>query len=135
MNYSIARINDNFFDENLKKHISSNKIIKKIKNIIKEEEFIEIYSFQFSGNKEYTYTEFLFFEIDNKYIPILIENINTSSPYAYEKGYFTLDNNENEDNDEIYKNYKIEINDLCENLYEGYYKNNVKELLLELSKK
>ena len=107
MNYSIARINDNFFDKNLKKHISSNKIIKKIKNIIKEE--------------EYTYTEFLFFEIDNKYIPILIENINTSSPYAYEKGYFTLDNNENEDNDEIYKNYKIEINDLCENLYYRHF--------------
>lgn len=52
------------------------------------------------------YTKLILLDITDYYIPMLIENINTSSPYCLEKSYFELDIDD-ENNIVIYINTLI----------------------------
>jgi hypothetical protein len=83
--YTTGSFNREYIDEYIKGSMS-NKQYKILTNIFQEfEEYIEYKSFTISNSNGYSYNELFLFDInsqDNKYMPVYVQNINTSSPYA-----------------------------------------------------
>jgi hypothetical protein len=137
MYYTKGFINYEFFNNYIK-----NKLPKKCletinsnwKNIDEDDRQIDILTFYFNGMNSCYYTELILLDIDNYYIPVLIENINTSSPYCLEKSYFELDNDDNDD-DNIDKTNTMELDEICEKLYMIYNKQKFGELIGSLNYK
>ncbi len=73
-----------FFESFILNHISSKKMINNCNKIFDLDEFIEYYTVCTSSNHQCYYNELWLLDIcdDNKYYPVYIQNINTSSGYA-----------------------------------------------------
>jgi hypothetical protein len=100
-----------FFDEYIRHQIISSGCKKKCDKILEDFEFIEYYTIGLKSDRVACYSELWFLDInldDNKYLPVLIEDINTSSYYSLSR--CSMDNDYDEDN-----NYKTidEILELC----------------------
>ena len=102
LNFSF--INKNFFDNYIKDHVQKN-LQKRCDKILEDYEFIECYSIGLKSECIACYNELWLLDINmdeiskekGMYLPIFIENINTSSCYALER--CSMDNNSiNEEN-------------------------------------
>jgi hypothetical protein len=99
-----------FFNEYIRNNVQKN-LQKKCDKILEDFEFIEYYTIGLKSDRVACYNELWFLDInlaDNKYLPVLIENINTSSCYSLSR--CSMDVDYDEDN-----NYKTldEILELC----------------------
>lgn len=100
-----------FFDDYIKHHINKGNNLQKCEKILEDYEFIEYYSIGLKSDRVACYSELWFLDInlnDNKCLPILIEDINTSSYYSLSRCDMDIDYDED-------NNYKTleEILDLC----------------------
>jgi hypothetical protein len=135
MYYTRGLINHDFFNDYLKKKLpkkSLDIIYNEWKNIDEESIQIETLTFYFKGMGLCYYTELILLDINDCYIPVLIENINTSSPYCLSKSYFELeDDNDNngDDDDDNNESHKMELNEICEKLHLIYNKQKFAELI------
>jgi len=105
-----------FFNQYLKDNMHTKCYDVMMKNInFNKEVIIDYILFTFPGNREYEYSEFWLLNIDseNKYFPVYIPNINTSSYHAL--SLCSLDHNCDENN---FMN-----------------KNNIKNLMVDIIKK
>lgn len=89
-----------FYDEYLRNqaHPFCNNTIDSLKNQY-DDICIDYYSLTLKGNYEYTYNELWLLDINlpgNKYFPIFINEINTSSPYAMMRSTMITDEIEKE---------------------------------------
>ncbi len=116
LNYS--SMDKDFFDEYIKHHIITKdckKLNKKINDILEAEGIIECYSIGLKSERVASYSELWFLDINLEsglYLPVFIQDINTSSYYALSRC-----NNQDFDNDDDtdYDNFKSidEILELC----------------------
>lgn len=108
--FSFEQFND-YIKDNL-----STKEYKFLSNIWSndEEAFIDFISITMPNEKGYMYNELLLLDINSEecsYLPVYIENINTSSPYAFMRSSFDEENETMELDDLkelIMKNYNID---------------------------
>jgi hypothetical protein len=112
-----------FFTEYIREHIQTN-LQKKCDKILEEIDFIEYYSIGLKSDRIACYSELWFIDIinlsNNKYLPVFIQDINTSSPYALSRCNM-IDNEEEEekntedDTEGENNNYKTleEVLELC----------------------
>ncbi len=90
-------IDETFYKDFIVHHIQKN-LQAKCNKIINDSEFIECYSIGIKSDRQCSYSELWLLDINlninnkNYYLPIFIEDINTSSEYAMSRSY--LDNDE-----------------------------------------
>ncbi len=85
-------------------------IEKKFSDTDKEDRFIEGYSITFDSELSCCYNELFLLDVgfdDNKFLPIIVDGINTSSPYALTK--CSIDSY---DEDDIHEKTKEEIKEM-----------------------
>lgn len=131
-NYIEGRIGLAFYQEHLEIRIckSGKKIINQMwKDLDDDEKYIDIITIGFKGKNAWTYTELILLDTNSGYIPVLIENINTSSPYSLEKTSYDYDNDEADDetNDKM-----ITLNEITNNLLEIYDKEKFSQMVKNL---
>jgi len=121
--YKSRTIDLAFYNEYIEKRIckQSKKIINEMwKDLDDDEKLIDIKTIYFRESNDLTYTELILLDTDLGYIPVIIENINTSSPYCLEKSNYDYDCNydtDDEYNDEI-NNNMITLDYITSNLLE-----------------
>lgn len=127
MYYTRGIIDYNFLNGYLKNHIGKKGykiILDTLKDLDDSEKFMEIISFQFSGIKQYYYNEIILISINDKYIPVFVENINTSSPYALSRLYQDFEEDDDEIND-------MELDEFVNCLFDFYDKDKIKKTVNE----
>lgn len=160
MYYTTGTFDYNFYNEYLKNNMSkkSARLVEKIWTSISEssDKQVDYICFQFGNPNGYMYSELILLDIcdsNNLYLPVFVENINTSSPYALARLYYDDDDNNNYDNDDN-DNYDNDDNDdnICSDkksnnmnvdsilnlIIEGFDKEKVKSIInkfIELSEK
>jgi hypothetical protein len=105
-----GNLDKKFYYDYIRQHIQERFQIICDKIFINEENFIEYYSTSINNNMLCYYNELWFLDIGDVfkengiYLPVYIENINTSSYYSLAKSYI------NTDDEQIYKTYDELIN-------------------------
>jgi len=128
--YTEGRIGYEFFNEYIKSRLdkySLKNINEFWKGLENDDKYLEIKTIYFKGMNLCYYTELILLDVDSKYIPVLIENINTSSPYCLEKNYWELDLDD-EDSEEKY----IKLKEINHNLFPIFNKEKFTQLIGEL---
>jgi hypothetical protein len=125
--YSEGQFSKSQIDEYIKNSMSK-KQYKILLNLWKntDDKIIEFKSIGINNPNGYTYNELFLFDIndnDNKYMPVYVQNINTSSVYALMR----LGTNDDDDDDE---NNFISIDDLKNMIIEGYNINKICDLVI-----
>jgi hypothetical protein len=125
--YSEGQFSKSQIDEYIKNSMSK-KQYKILLNLWKntDDKIIEFKSIGINNPNGYTYNELFLFDIndnDNKYMPVYVQNINTSSVYALMR----LGTNYDDDDDE---NNFISIDDLKNMIIEGYNINKICDLVI-----
>ncbi len=92
-----------------------------------EEKYVEAKTIYFKGMNQCYYTELILLDIDSKYIPVLIENINTSSTYCLEKSYWEYDNEDEYNEEKI-----IKLDEIINNLFPIFNKEKFSKIVYEL---
>ena len=128
--YTKGRFNEELYNEYIKQHLTtkSNDMINTILNSNEiEDRYINYISIGLKSDRPCSYSELLLLELDNNdstYIPAIISNINTSSPYALMRTYTDDEDDENNEDDENDENEnendnEDKNNDKCKmNLYD-----------------
>jgi hypothetical protein len=102
------------------------------KDFDKDERQMDILTFYFNSMNSYYNTKLILLDVNDYYITILIENLNTFSLYCLEKSYFDLDVDDNSDGDSDNDNNKtniMELSEICKKLYVIYNKQKFSELI------
>ena len=99
--YSVNKgvMDKTFFNNYIRDHISSG-CKKKCDKILEDNDFIEYYSIGLKSDRIACYSELWFLDINlnnNKYLPVFIEDINTSSYYSLSRCSLDYDNDDEDD--------------------------------------
>ncbi len=133
--YTEGRIGLDFFNEYIKKRLHK-QCLKKINqiwtNLNEDEKYIEIKTIYFAGMNQCYYKELILLDVDSKYIPVLIENINTSSPYCLEKSFWEYDDENDDINKDKNKEKIIGEEEIVNNLFPIFNKEKLKNVVNEL---
>ncbi len=95
--FNFGSMDKDFFDNYIKDHIQKNLHIK-CNNILDNEGFIEYYSIGIDSDRIACYSELWLLDINldaGLYLPVFIENINTSSCYALSRCNMDNDDDDN----------------------------------------
>ena len=133
MNYLTGTFNYDFYNGYLKTNMNAKsiKLVEKMwsNQLEHSDKLIDYMCFQFVNTEincpnGYIYNELNLLDIcshDNLYLPVFVENINTSSPYAQAKVYWDDDDDNNDDDEKL-----MEINAILDLIIPGYDKVQIK---------
>jgi len=126
-----GRLPYSFFTEYIKDYMH-NYVLKKLDKIWKDLDvndiFIDYKLVSLPGHKDYMYSHLWLLDLDleeicGTYYAVLIQNINTSSPYSMVKCSFDIDEDEND------VNSNLTINEIVDLVSKYNNKEKIKELL------
>ncbi len=114
---------------------------KKIKDFVKkigDEDYLECKRVSFEGRQKWLYDELWFIDINDQngcYAPVIIQNINTSSPYAmWTSSLYDRDDDEEDDEEEAQSLEEVNFDTIL-NLVSNGYKKSLENLLNTYYKK
>lgn len=127
--YTEGTIGLSFYSDYLEKRIckSAKKIINQMWKDLDDDKYIDIKTIGFKGRNYWTYTELILLDTNSGYISVLIENINTSSPYSLERTSYDYDEDDDKTDDKM-----ITLNKITNNLLEIYNKEKFSQMVKNL---
>jgi len=138
-----GRIDLDFFNTYIKAQLFPNdlaiisKSINHLMQLEPEERYFEYYSITTKGRKEYLYLELLLLDINhdsNKFFPIFISDINTSSPYALERCYtdYDYDNSDSDsDSESDIESRYVHVEKLEQMMIKNSFYNIIKQSIID----
>ena len=135
--YTNGTFNEELYNEYVKKHLTttSNNLINNMLNSYEaEDRYINYISIGLKSDRPCSYSELLLLDLNNNestYIPVLIININTSSPYALMKSNTDNDSDSNSDSDSNIAKNKMNLYDLKNLIMKNYNSTKIINYVIE----